>query len=105
MFFATLKATDTFSHDGDFQGKKRFIEKIDKNLRPLLKLKDSLVIITADHSTCCDLKRHCKELIPILVFGDGKNGVKKFSEKECKKGELGKFDQEELMDKMLKLAK
>lgn len=102
--FLHIKATDTFSHDGDFVGKKEFIEKIDKNLKPLLGLKDTLLVITADHSSCSKLKDHCKEPIPLLVWGDGKDSVSQFSEKSCPKGKLGKIKQIHLMGKILELA-
>ncbi len=103
--FLHIKATDTFGHDGDFRGKKKFIEKIDKNLKPLPNLKNVLIVVTADHSTCCSLKRHCKELIPLLICGDGTDGVKEFSEKACQKGKLGKIKQLNLMPEILKLAR
>jgi len=105
FIFLHIKATDTFSHDGDFQGKKEFIEKIDKNLKPILGLKNVLVAVTADHSTCCILKKHCIEPIPILIFGNGRDSVKEFSEKACQKGKLGKFPQLNLMPKILRYAK
>jgi len=101
FIFLHIKATDTFSHLGDFLGKKEFIEKIDKKLKPLLGLKNTLIVVTADHSTCSLLKRHCLEPIPILIFGNGKDGINKFSEKNCGKGKLGKIKQIDLMSRIL----
>ena len=103
--FLHIKACDTFSHDGDFSGKKEFIEKIDKNLKPILKLKNTLIIITADHSTCSKLKGHCNVLIPILIFGNGKDKISKFGESFCKKGKLGKIEQKNLMRIILNYSK
>lgn len=117
FIFLHIKATDNLAEDGNFLGKKDFIEKIDKNLDPLLRLKDILIIITADHSTCSILKKHCKIPMPILIYGlqptplplaergPGKNGEQKFSEKDCKKGKLGRIKQINLMSKILKLRK
>ncbi|KPJ56943.1 hypothetical protein AMJ49_03455 [Parcubacteria bacterium DG_74_2] len=105
FLFLHIKATDIFAHDRDFQGKKKFIEKIDKELKPILKLKNVLITVTADHSTCSLLKRHCKEPIPILIFGNGKDKVKEFSEKACKKGKLGRIKQIDLMKKLLLYSK
>ena len=102
--FLHIKATDSLSEDGDFLGKKKFIEKIDKRMKPLLKLKDTLIIVTADHSTCCLLKRHCARDIPVLIYGAGEDSVKKFSEKDCNKGGLGKFKQIKLMSKILSIT-
>ncbi|KPJ71631.1 hypothetical protein AMJ50_01345 [Parcubacteria bacterium DG_74_3] len=100
--FLHIKATDTLAEDGNFLGKKEFIEKIDKNLKPILKLKDTPIVVTADHSTCCALKRHCSEPVPLLIYGKGKDGIEEFSERACQKGKLGKFEQLKLMDRILK---
>ena len=106
--FLHIKATDSLAEDGDFLGKKRFIEKIDRNIKPLLDLKNTLIVVTADHSTCSKLKRHCKNPIPVLIYKPGirlgKYRVEEFSEKACKKGKLGRIKQINLMSKVLKLA-
>ncbi|MDI6591646.1 MAG: 2,3-bisphosphoglycerate-independent phosphoglycerate mutase [Patescibacteria group bacterium] len=102
--FLHIKAADSLAEDGNFQGKKEFIEKIDKNLKPMLNLKNTLIVVTADHSTCSDLKRHCQEPVPLLIWGDGQDSVKEFSEKACKKGKLGKIKQLNLMAIILSLV-
>ena len=104
FIFLHIKAADSLAEDGNFFGKKEFIEKIDKNLKPLLNLENTLIIVTADHSTCSELKRHCSEPIPLLIYGDGTNGIQEFSEKACQKGKLGKIKQIDLMPKILRLA-
>ena len=103
--FLHIKATDSLAEDGNFLGKRNFIEKIDKNIKPLLALKDTLIIVTADHSTCSLLKRHCRELIPLLIFGAERDSVSKFSEKACKRGTLGKIKQTHLVAKILRMIK
>lgn len=105
FIFLHIKATDSLAEDGNFRGKKEFIEKIDKNLKLLLGLKNTLIVVTADHSSCSNLKRHCKEPIPLLIYGDGQDKIEKFSEKACRKGKLGKIRQLDLMSKILKLAR
>jgi 2,3-bisphosphoglycerate-independent phosphoglycerate mutase len=105
FIFLHIKAADNFAEDGNFLGKKKFIEKIDKSLKPVLKLKDALIVGTADHSTCCKLKRHCLEPVPVFIFGHGADSVKEFSEKACKKGKLGKIKQLNLMKKILVYTK
>jgi len=102
--FCHIKATDSLSEDGDFIRKKEFIEKIDENLEPILDLKNTLIVVTADHSTCCILKRHCKDPVPLLIYGAGSDDVRQFSEKACKKGKLGKIKQLNLMAKIMELA-
>jgi len=103
--FLHIKATDSLAEDGNFLGKKKFIEKIDQNIKPLLNLKNTLIIVTADHSTCCGLKRHCAAPIPILVYGKNQDSVERFSERDCQKGKLGKFRQVDLMAKIIKMIK
>ena len=124
FIFLHIKATDSLAEDGNFKGKKKFIERIDKNIKTLItepcssrakgkmrtkssspNLKNTFIVVTADHSTCSLLKRHCSELIPILIYGNGKDSVKKFSEKTCKKGKLGIIKQLELIPRLLDLAK
>jgi 2,3-bisphosphoglycerate-independent phosphoglycerate mutase len=98
-----IKATDTFCHDGDFRGKRDFIERVDKALSPLLKLRNCLIVITGDHATCSKLKRHCQEPVPVLIWGDGQDSVANFSERACKRGSLGKIKALELMPKLCQM--
>ncbi|MCL5970496.1 MAG: 2,3-bisphosphoglycerate-independent phosphoglycerate mutase, partial [Patescibacteria group bacterium] len=54
--FVHIKGADVLAEDGNFLGKKEFIEKIDKAVAPLLKLENILVVLTADHTTSSELK-------------------------------------------------
>ena len=103
FIFLHIKGTDVCSHDGRYEDKKRFIEEIDKHFKSLLDIKNLLIVVTADHSTPSELKQHSKDPVPILIYGNGKDEVNQFSEKEVKKGGLGLFPAEELLDKILKL--
>jgi 2,3-bisphosphoglycerate-independent phosphoglycerate mutase len=102
--FLHIKATDSLAEDGKFLEKKRFIEKVDGHVETLLKLKDVLIIVTCDHSTCSLKKRHCEKPCPILIFGSERDDVSVFSERTCQKGKLGQIKQINLMDKILKLS-
>jgi len=90
--FCHIKAVDNLAEDGKYREKKEFIEKIDKNLKPLLGLKDVLVVITGDHATCSLLKRHCLKPVPLIIYG-------------AKKGVLGKIEQIRLMPEILTLIR
>lgn len=103
--FLHVKGADTLAEDGDFQGKKKFIERIDKAAASILKLKDVLVVVTADHATSCRKKRHCQTPVPVLMWGNGRNGAEKFSERGCGKGKLGRIKQLTLMPIILKILK
>lgn len=102
--FLHIKATDSLAEDGFYKKKKEFIEKIDRAFAPFLKLKNTLVVISCDHSTCSLKKRHCLRPCPLLISGGPIDKQKKFSEKECKKGALGLIPQQELMKTVLRFA-
>ncbi len=91
--FVHLKATDAFGEDGDFQGKKGFIEKIDQAVRVLLEVPGLLLVFTADHSTPCALKRHSGDPVPLMMVGEGvrTDDVRQFGERACAQGGLGRL--------------
>lgn len=91
FIFVHIKGADTLGEDGNFLGKKLFIEKIDKAVAPLLKLKDTLIVITADHSTPCLLKKHSADDVPVLIVGEDvrSDDLTTFDERTCHKGRLG----------------
>lgn len=99
MVFLHVKATDSFSHDGDFEGKKKMIEKIDRELIPMLVKSGAAMIITGDHSTPVSRKAHSAHPVPILVYGKGEryDNVKKFDEVSCAPGGLGKVRGKEII--------
>lgn len=96
--FVHIKPTDSLGEDGNVNGKKEFIEKIDAAMQPLPGL-GCMVVITADHSTPCADKAHSADPPPIMIFGSGRkpDGFGKFSEKECAKGSLGTIAGRDLM--------
>jgi 2,3-bisphosphoglycerate-independent phosphoglycerate mutase len=105
--YLQIKGPDTFGHQGLPQRKRKSIEKIDKKFISKIKnLKDILIIITADHSTPCQLKAHSKDPLPILIYdGIHKDNVRKFGEKSCQKGSLGHIIGIDLMKIVLKMIK
>jgi len=98
--FVHVKATDSLAEDGDFWGKKEFIERVDRNLNIFNEFMDTLVV-TSDHSTCSLMKSHCSKDIPLLIKGKGKDKTSYFSEEECARGSLGKIDQRNFLKKMV----
>lgn len=101
--YVHIKGPDVPGHDGDFLLKKEIIEKIDRFfVRPVMEginLKETAIIVTADHSTPCLMKVHSDDPVPILVSGGGiqPDSVKVFSETECPKGELGEMSGQAIM--------
>jgi 2,3-bisphosphoglycerate-independent phosphoglycerate mutase len=102
-----IKATDELGHDGDFEGKKEFIEKIDKHLEPLLSLDFSKVclVVTADHSTPVMVKDHTGDPVPITIVHEGVrvDDVKEFSELTAYKGGLCRIRGLDLMNIVMDL--
>lgn len=100
-FYLQIKGPDTFGHLGQAAKKKEAIEKIDKEfLSKLRKLNFDSVCITADHSTPCSFKAHSKHPVPVLVYGKGCDKTKRLTEKEARKGSLGRFSGRDLLKKI-----
>ncbi len=90
-FYIHIKETDIPGHDGNPIEKKKMIEIIDRNLASFLKEIDAALIITADHSTPCILKRHSHHPVPVLIHDKGSDGIPRFTERLSRKGSLGKL--------------
>jgi len=94
-FYIHLKGPDEPGHDGDFQRKIQVIAGIDAHffgrILPRIDLKETLMCVTADHSTPCSLKSHSDDPVPLLIAGDKirPDGLKEFSERSCREGSLG----------------
>ncbi len=103
--FVHVKATDSFSHDGNAEGKRKFIERVDKELIPLLTETGAAIIITGDHSTVCSRKEHTGYEVPILVYEKGgrSDGLKKFDEINAMNGGLGHIRGKDVMPIILNI--
>ncbi len=101
--YVHIKGPDVPGHDGDYNLKKEIIEKIDRFfIGPLVEGIDAgqtVIIVTADHSTPCLMKVHSDDPVPILVSGGPlkPDSVQEFSEKACAKGELGEMSGQDVM--------
>jgi len=91
IVFVHIKATDSLSHDKDPQGKKKFIERIDKEFFSRVKDEFDIIVLTGDHSTSSLLGRHVSDPVPIFIHSPFNRWglVKKFGERQCRKGSLG----------------
>jgi 2,3-bisphosphoglycerate-independent phosphoglycerate mutase len=70
-------------------------------LRSIVTQNKIKVVVTGDHSTPCKLKGHSADPVPVLFYNLGQVPVaKKFCEKECRKGELGRIMGNELLQKV-----
>ena len=87
-----FKAADELGHDGNFEGKKEFIERLDASLKPILSLDFSEIcmVVLSDHSTPVNVREHTADPVPITIVFDGVrvDEVTSFSEFHAYKGGL-----------------
>ena len=94
FFFIHIKKIDSKGEDGDFDGKVKVIESVDKTLPMLLKLKPDVLIITSDHSTPSRMKSHSWHPVPFLLWAPERclpDTQESFGERACALGGLGSF--------------
>jgi len=109
--YVHIKGPDEPAHDGDFQKKKESIEAIDKyfftSLLSQIDLSNTIIAITADHSTVCSVKAHTANPVPLLVCGGSvkPDGSMSFSERAAKLGSIGEMLGREIMPFLISLAK
>ncbi len=105
LVYVHLKGPDEPGHDGDFDGKKRSIEDIDKGFfAHLPPFGSKLLCVTADHSTPCAVKGHSDDPVPLLVTGANvkPDGSMRFTEMYGREGKLGTIRHGHEILKMLK---
>ncbi len=104
--FTHVKATDSLAEDGNFEGKKAFIERCDVAAAELLDLpEDVLLVITADHSTACELHAHTADPVPVLFCAPTLriDDVTEFSERAFVKGGMGRMVGEDIMPEVMNI--
>lgn len=103
FFYIHIKKTDSYGEDGNFEKKVSVIEEVDRKLPELLGLIPDCLIITGDHSTPCKMKAHSWHPNPFLLYSNlmRKDPASLFTESECAKGILGRFEAVNVMSLML----
>ncbi len=103
FFYIHFKKPDMAGEDGDFKKKVKAIEEVDRLLPSILKLNPDVLVITGDHSTPSILKSHSWHPNPILLYSKyiRPDEVKRFTERDCRRGELGRFPATEILPLML----
>lgn len=109
--YVHIKGPDEPAHDGNYKLKKEIIEAIDKyffgKLLSALDIKNTVIAVTADHSTVCSVKAHTADPVPLLISGGNVklDGSLSFSEKSAKLGSIGEILGREIMPLLIKTAK
>ena len=103
FFYLHFKKTDSAGEDGDFKRKIRAIEEIDRFLPAILKLNPDVLVVTGDHSTPALLKSHSWHPNPVLLYSKyiRPDGIRRFTERHCQKGQLGRFPAVDMLPLML----
>ncbi len=104
--YVYIKGPDSPSHDGDVMEKVGVIEKIDEHLidglTKGLDMDNTVICVTADHSTPCETRSHSDDPVPLLIHGAGKDSCRVFSEPACAKGSIGTIEGQQLMGLLAK---
>jgi len=107
--YAHLKGPDEPGHDGDWEGKRTVIERIDAHFfGTLLPLPDDvLVAVTADHATPCAVRAHTDDPVPLLIAGPGvaPDGCGTFGERAAAQGALGPLRGVDVLPLLVRLAR
>ncbi len=103
FFYIHFKKTDSAGEDGDFKKKVKAIEEVDRIFPSILKFKPDVLVVTGDHSTPAVLKSHSWHPNPILLHSKyiRPDGIRRFTERQCQRGELGRFSAVEVVPLML----
>lgn len=97
LVYVHIKATDLFSHDYQPEGKRDFIERLDRALA-VLDGAGAAIALTADHTTDSNTGSHTADPVPVIFctpeeFGAEPEGESpNFGETACRSGSLGRLD-------------
>ncbi len=103
FFYLHFKKPDMAGEDGNFKAKVKALEEIDRIVPSILKTNPDVLVVTGDHATPSLLKSHSWHPNPVLFYSKyiRSDGVRRFTEKHCQRGELGRFPAVDLIALML----
>jgi len=103
FFYLHFKKPDMAGEDGNFKAKVKALEEIDRIIPSILKVQPDVLVVTGDHATPSLLKSHSWHANPVLLYSKyiRPDGVRRFTEMHCQRGELGRFPAVDLIPLML----
>ena len=103
FFYLHFKKPDSAGEDGNFKLKVKALEEIDRVIPSILRLNPDVLVVTGDHSTPAILKSHSWHPNPILLYSKyiRPDGIRRFTERQCQRGQLGRFPAVEIIPLML----
>ncbi len=108
LVFMNIKACDIAGHDGKAREKVRAVEQVDEAFGYLRDhwREDTIVALTADHSTPVSTGEHSGDPVPLMVCGEGvrTDRVTHFDEVSAGEGGLGRVRGKEVLSILLDLA-
>jgi len=108
FLFCNVKAPDLAGHDDNPGEKVRACELVDQLLGLLRKRWEgqTIVAVTADHSTPCECMDHSGDPVPLLIHGPGvrPDCGESFDEFACPAGSLGRLRGADLIPVLFNLA-
>ncbi|HEU4526483.1 MAG TPA: alkaline phosphatase family protein [Actinomycetota bacterium] len=109
--YVHIKGPDVPAHDGRALDKRDVIALIDRaffaEVLPRLETRNTIVAVTADHSTSCLRKAHTADPVPLVVAGGGvpSDGTEAFGERACASGSLGSLEGVEILPRVAELLR
>jgi 2,3-bisphosphoglycerate-independent phosphoglycerate mutase len=106
-----IKGPDVPAHDGRAIDKRDVIALIDRaffaEVLPRIDTRNTIVAVTADHSTSCVRKAHTAEPVPLVVSGAGvpPDGTVCFGERACADGSLGELRGVDILPRLSELLR
>lgn len=99
FFYLHYKPADAAGEDGDFQGKVRALEELDRFIPQLLALNPDVLLVAGDHATPAILAAHSWHPVPLLLHSKWTRGegVPGLNERACAQGSLGRISATHIM--------
>ncbi|MCX8184854.1 MAG: 2,3-bisphosphoglycerate-independent phosphoglycerate mutase [Sulfolobales archaeon] len=101
LIYIHVKGTDSASHDGNPSAKIAVIEKLLKAVSYLVDrvdLEKTVIAVLGDHTTPVMVRDHTSDPVPVMIYAPGimADGFTKLSEREARRGSLGRLRNTEL---------